>query len=264
MVELFCYSPVSTMQQVKFDYSTKDIPIPSQPDYARRMIEKVGSLVHRMRWKAFFFLKKNPSTTSKETFGFKSSRPTPFIPELKPFEDGIYDLIANIKTKTTRCAFQDKLREDARNIRNSADVFVAADKTRNFYKVSKDQYDELITTSVTKAYKKAPKNSFDNVNAEASTIASDLDLDDRIDVMAKRNAFLTLKDHKANFDNDPTCRLLNPAKSELGLISKAILDKITSAVKQSTKANQWKSTAEAINWFKAIQNKHECSFMMFD
>lgn len=33
---------------------------------------------------------------------------------------------------------------------------------------------------------------------------------------AKRPAFITLEEHKPNFQNRPTCRLINPTKSEIG------------------------------------------------
>ncbi len=35
--------------------------------------------------------------------------------------------------------------------------------------------------------------------------------------------FISLKDHKENFENNPKCRLINPAKSESGKLSKIIL-----------------------------------------
>ena len=44
--------------------------------------------------------------------------------------------------------------------------------------------------------------------------------------------------HKANFLNNPKTRLLNPAKNELGRISKAILDKINLNLRNATKVNQ--------------------------
>ena len=45
-------------------------------------------------------------------------------------------------------------------------------------------------------------------------------------INGKNNCFITLKDHKENFLNNPRTRLLNPAENELGKISKAILDKM--------------------------------------
>ena len=252
------------MQQVKFNYSSKDIPIPTRSNYMKKMLEKTESFVQRMRWKAFFFLNPDCKPAKKETYGFKTSKPTPFISEMKSFEDGLYDMISKIKTKPTESEFQTKLRKDITQIKQSKDIFVPADKTRNFYKVSSDQYSKFLNESTTKTYKKAPKNTYDNINKEARDIASDLELDDRIEIMAERKAFISLKDHKTSFANKPSCRLINPAKSEIGLISKQKLEKVISNVKRKTQVNQWKSTSDVINWFKSTTDKQNCSFMSFD
>ena len=83
-------------------------------------------------------------------------------------------------------------------------------------------------------------------------------------VNGKQNCFITLKDHKPNFQNNPTVRLLNPAKNELGRISKTILDKINVNLRNSLHLNQWKNTQEVIDWFKDIDNKQLYKFIMFD
>ena len=85
-----------------------------------------------------------------------------------------------------------------------------------------------------------------------------------MDATANKDAFLTLKDHKQNFANKPTCRLINPTKSEIGRISKEILDRINSKITRASKFNQWKNTASVIEWFKAIENKQHHSFICFD
>ena len=41
----------------------------------------------------------------------------------------------------------------------------------------------------------------------------------------QREAFVTIKDHWKNFQINPTCRLLNLAKSEIGIISKHYMEK---------------------------------------
>ena len=86
----------------------------------------------------------------------------------------------------------------------------------------------------------------------------------RMFINGKNNCFITLKDHKANFLNNPKTRLLNPAKNELGRISKAILDKINLNLRNATKVNQWKNTNDVISWFKSIKNKKNCKFISFD
>ena len=83
-------------------------------------------------------------------------------------------------------------------------------------------------------------------------------------VFLTREAFITLKDHKPNFDNNPTCRLINPTKAEIGKISKRILDRINTKVVHTLQLNQWKNTKAVLNWFNSIQCKAPCSFITFD
>ena len=54
------------------------------------------------------------------------------------------------------------------------------------------------------------------------------------------NSFITTKDHKENFDNHPTVRLINPAKNEFGRISKLTitLDKINKKINRKFELNQ--------------------------
>ena len=85
-----------------------------------------------------------------------------------------------------------------------------------------------------------------------------------MDTTADKDAFITLKDHNPNFEDKPTCRLINPTKSEIGKISKNILDRINSTIAKKRNLNQWKNTTAVINWFKSIQNKQQFSFICFD
>ena len=57
-------------------------------------------------------------------------------------------------------------------------------------------------------------------------------------VNSKQNCFITLKDHKSNFQNNPTVRFLNPAKNELGRISKTVSGKINVDFRNSLHLNQ--------------------------
>ena len=88
--------------------------------------------------------------------------------------------------------------------------------------------------------------------------------DDRIDTTANKDAFISLKNHKPNFANKPTCRLINPTKSEIGKISKEILNRINSKITKENRVNKWKNTTSMIKWFKAIDNKHQHNFICFD
>ena len=79
-----------------------------------------------------------------------------------------------------------------------------------------------------------------------------------------RTTEITLKDHKENFNNNPTVRLINPAKNELRYISKAILDTANKNIREAMGLNLWRNTDTVIDWFKSICNKHLCKFVVFD
>ena len=103
----------------------------------------------------------------------------------------------------------------------------------------------------------------DNINKEAKTIASELKLDDRIEQFNQRKAFVTLKYHKLNFKRDPKCRPINPAKSEIGIISKHYLELTNNKIREKIQVNQWRNTKSVIEWFKAIKSNCKSYFMMF-
>ena len=72
---------------------------------------------------------------------------------------------------------------------------------------------------------------------------------------AETTAFLTLKDHKPDFKNHTKCRLINPAKSDVGKISKSILDTVNSKIRKQTGVNQWRNSSDTIAWFQSIPLK---------
>ena len=65
-----------------------------------------------------------------------------------------------------------------------------------------------------------------DINKEAKIIATKLNLDERIETFPNWSSFITLEDHKSNFNDNTKCRLINSAKSEIEKISKFYLDKI--------------------------------------
>ena len=77
-------------------------------------------------------------------------------------------------------------------------------------------------------------------------------------------SFIALKDHKENFENAPKCRLINPAKSTIGRVSNEILERVNNEMGKSTKLQQWRHTQSVINWFNALENINECTFIQFD
>ena len=176
-----------------------------------------------MRWKAFHFLRPEEAER-KETYGFKSQRSPPHIENIKHFEDDMLRMIQNIKFKDTK--FQSKLRNIKNQVKKPGVLLIPADKTTNYYAMNADNCNKLIADNVTKTYKKSTDTA---INSKAASIAKNLEIDDRVEKIAHKEAFITLKD-KTTFNDHLTCRLINPSKSEIGKISKYILDEINQAI----------------------------------
>ena len=85
-----------------------------------------------------------------------------------------------------------------------------------------------------------------------------------MDINGENNCFIMLKDHKENFQNNPSLWLINPAKNELGRLSKFIIQTMNKELRHNFNLNQWKNTEDAIDWFKNINEKQLCKFVIFD
>jgi hypothetical protein len=182
---------------------------------------------------------------------------------MKHFEQDLVRMIENIEFRKVNDKFLTTLDNDLQKIKSSPNVYMF--KSRNIYESPPDVYDKILKENITKTYKLGSDDMIDDIiNYELLNIASDLNIGDRIEIMAKREAFITVKDHKENFEKSPKFRLINPAKSELGKVSKVILDDINSKIRTATGFNQWKDSQSVIGWFKDINNKANNSFLSFD
>ena len=96
------------MEQTRFKYSMKNIPIPSRSSYQyiKKLIKKTESIIKRIRWKAFFFEQNkvknktnhdndndDSNSAADNNFGFKSRKCPPQNEELNNFEADVYDMI---------------------------------------------------------------------------------------------------------------------------------------------------------------------------
>ena len=240
------------------------MPVASKASYIKKLLEKTESMIRRMRWKALFFEKPELKGEDYETYGFKSPKAPPQMPLLNQFEKDVYNLVSNVQFDKHRSNFQKKLSGDVREIKQSQNVLVSADKTTNLYSMTPEQYGRLVTESITKSYKKVGDDIKHEIDVEGSKISASLQLADRMEVMADRKSFITLKDHKPDFANKPTCRLINPAKSEVGVISQQILAEVNSRVRNRTGLQQWKNSNAVIDWFNELPHKANLKFMKFD
>ena len=109
------------------------------------------------------------------------------------------------------------------------------------YRLHKNDYQNLLRNAITTSYKKANKNIGTKINKEGIKFAKQANILDKIEINGTGNSFITLKDHKENFTNHPTTRLINPSKNEIGRISKHILDQINSKLISKLSVNEWET-----------------------
>ena len=130
--------------------------------------------------------------------------------------------------------------------------------------MSGDVYRKMLKDNITKSYKTTHSAAKDAIDREASSIAARLGISRRVETYAQKDAYITLKDHKEDFWSRPSCRLINPAKSEIGMISKQILEQINSSVRTATALTQWRNTQSVIDWFTKLPSREGVSFIKFD
>ena len=265
---------MATFVKKAINYSLKNIPFASKDSIMKDLIHQTEKFLTKMRWKALFFLKDDDSEQEsnsededeyhKRTFGFNTANSPPTIKEISSFESDIWDLVENVEFTDNKSHFQRKLDKDISSIKKSKNVFVKADKTGNIYETSPETYKKLLKENITREYKKADNTIIQETNFEAKKITEKLHIEDRVEILQSTEAFISIKDHKQNFQNQPQCRLLNPAKSEIGRISQKILQQVNTSIREKLGLKQWINSEDAIKWFESIDNKNEKEFIQCD
>ena len=117
---------------------------------------------------------------------------------------------------------------------------------------------------VTKDYRIIDEDIVKTINKEAKELTEELKIADRVESHSEAPAFVTIKDHKKDFKTDPKCRLINPAKSQIGQISKKILQENNSKLREKLNLKQWQSTNQVLKWFAEIKDKKQKTFLQLD
>ena len=219
-----------------------------------------------MRWKAYFFSIQLTIQKRREgrNMGLKLRNPPPHIKEMDKFDVEMIGMVKEIKFRKMRNNIQQKMYEDMRRFKESEKIFVKSDKSGNLYKIEKEKYKQMIFKEVFKNYKKAPPDLEKELNNEAKMLAHKLGIVDRVEKYNTKNWFITIKDHKNNFKSNPECRLINPAKTQIGRISKIIVQEICESLRLALNINQWRSTNDCIKWFEEYEKDDRCSFIKYD
>ena len=254
------------MEKFMYFASLMNIPIPPRETYKKLLLAKTSEFIERLRWKVFFKLHPEAKKSDvPDTFGFRTSKAAPQSKEIAEFEKGLINLVTNVKFKNSpKSSFQKELQNKVAEIKSSNKVFLLADKTTNIYKVDPEEYNKLLSENITKDYRKSSDQDVKAVNKEAKEIAEKLKIADRVEMHGESSAYITIKDHKDNFQDNPKCRLINPAKSEIGKISKQILEKLNMEIREKTNLKQWRSTNNALDFFNKLEDKQHLKFLQLD
>lgn len=137
----------------------KNIPVSDRKTYRFMNIQATEQFIKNLRWRTHFFQNPSDNPSTKQTFGFKSLRAAPQVPDLRPFESNLLKLIENIKFKQNINPFLTNLGTLAKNIQQEDKVFIPADETSNFYKMNPTKYDELLEKNIQQNYKKGQNYS---------------------------------------------------------------------------------------------------------
>jgi hypothetical protein len=245
-------------------YSQKNIPTIPKFQYQKMLVGRMEQFLTSMRWKLFWFKAPTQQKEKKNTYGFKSTTKPPAQPEIKKFEEELIKIVSNIEMKPFNNSLQTKMKEDMRSIKEMEEVIVSSDKTSNFYLIPRSQYKDLQAKTIQKEYKRVGEEKVEKINAEAAKIAADLELDNRIEALALKPSYLTLKDHKSDWPGKVHCRLINPTKTNLGKISKSILDRVNGEVRKATGFKQFKNTKQVLDWFNNLPEKKTLRWLKFD
>ena len=240
----------------------KNIPIPSRDEYVLQLIHSVEKFIKNLRWRVKCFQK--PPTEQKETYGFPSPKHPGSVQDLKLLEQRLLAMVRDIQFRNFTDEFQEKLKQDVRQIRDATELIVEADKTSNHYKLNKDQFKDLLNKNIHKDYKKAAEEDLRRATEHHKKIVAKYDLDDRMNATQARPARITMKDHKPHFQENPKVRLINPTKPDLQVISRHILSRIIRDVRRKTNYKQWINSDSVISWFSELPNKTRLKFLSFD
>ena len=133
------------------------------------------------------------------------------------------------------------------------------------YAMEKDSYMKLLNENITKEYRKADESLPNTINRECKQHALDLKIESKIEKITERNAFISIKDHnyKENFLNSNQCRLINPARNNLGKVTQKSISTAVTTIKASTSLNLWMGTSEVLEWYE-INKQKGVHFIQYD
>ena len=135
-----------------FNYSMKNIPLPSNNEVRKQLIHSLGKFTRNLRWKVDKHKNPEKYRNSKQTYGIPSCKAAPIVPELHNMEQKLKNMVQNVQFRFYNDSLQQKLKADKVKISQESKVYVKGDKSKNFYKATPEHYDHLLKKAVHKSY----------------------------------------------------------------------------------------------------------------
>ena len=261
---------------VKSSYtlSQKNISVPPRHIYREKLISKAIQFIRRLRFRVYYHENPHQKPEKRDFYGLKSESKPPEVTSLIAFETAFWAMIKNVKFRRDvierRNPFQRDLKSKISDLtKDDNSVIIKGDKSSYLYQCPKNKYSDLVVSNLRKFYKKEDKNRpeiVQKINKNIDKFGEIYNVVDRIRYVKKQDVFLTLKDHKNDFERTEPCRLINPTKSDLGTISKSILDKVLMDLRSkfNPKLGQFKNTNDALEWFRSLEEFERKAFLTYD
>ena len=103
------------IERKNFNYTMKNIPLPTNDSYRSNLLAKIESFINRMKWKPHFFIYPSNKSNIKR-FALQSTRSPPQVDELKPFENELLRMLESLKFRQVHDEFQSILKQDVSDI----------------------------------------------------------------------------------------------------------------------------------------------------
>ena len=137
-------------EKINYDYSMKNIPIPTNEEHQIELIHSVEKVIGNLRKHGENSLRPKKQSKQKETYEFKSTRKPPNVPELKQLEEKLYNLVKNVKYNNNTNEFQKTLKKDKWKIKNEKKILLKGDKSSNYYRISPEDHEKFIFRNISK------------------------------------------------------------------------------------------------------------------
>ena len=145
-------------------------------------------------------------------------------------------------------------------------MWFKTDKSRNQYKIDPSLYMKILHNKIIKKYKLDDDNTDYQINRDTYNFTNKLNIKNKLGKQNRKKLYIyfwkiikrTLKIINRQG------RLTWKKKTQLGLLSKSIIQNIVIKISDNSKYMQWKNSVDIIRWLKNIKYGKNTTFILFN